>query len=308
MKKIKVFAPASIANVSCGFDVLGFAIEDLGDTLEAELNDTGKLIIESIEGGNGIPLEADKNIATIAAQALLDDAGVKQGITFRLKKGVMAGSGLGSSASSAAAGAVAANELVGRPFKGQELVYYAGLGEKVASNQLHHDNVAPAVLGGFTVVRSSDPLDVLSIPYPEDMHIVIVHPQVEVKTQQAKRMLGRTISISDAVIQWGNIAGLVTGMIQKDYDIIGRSMVDVLAEPKRSTLIPKYAEVKQTMLDSGAIGANIAGSGPTIFGLCKGRDAAERVLSEVRKVYESDDLMVNYYISKVNPEGTKVIS
>ena len=145
MKKVKVFAPASIANVSCGFDVLGFAIHDLGDELEAELNDSGKLIIESIEGGDGIPLDADKNVTTIAAQALLDDLNSEQGITFRLKKGVLAGSGLGSSASSAAVGAFAANELLGRPYSREELVYYAGLGEKVASNQLHHDNVAPSI-------------------------------------------------------------------------------------------------------------------------------------------------------------------
>ena len=219
----------------------------------------------------------------------------------------MAGSGLGSSASSAAAGAFAVNELLGRPYTKEQLVYYAGLGEQVASNQLHHDNVAPSVLGGFAVVRSSDPLDVLSIPYPEDLTVVIVHPLIEIKTQEAKHMLGRNMSISNAVIQFGNIAGLVTGLIQQDYDIIGRSMVDVLAEPKRSKLIPKYDQVKQAMLDSGAIGCNIAGSGPAIFGFCQGRENAEKVLVEAKKVYNNADLAVNYYISEINPEGVKVI-
>lgn len=308
MKKVKVFAPASIANVSCGFDVLGFAIHDLGDELEAELNDSGKLIIESIEDGDGIPLDAEKNVTTIAAQALLDDLNSEQGITFRLKKGVLAGSGLGSSASSAAVGAFAANELLGRPYSREELVYYAGLGEKVASNQLHHDNVAPSILGGFVVVRSNSPLDVINIPYPEDLHVVIVHPQVEIKTQDAKKMLGREMSISNAVIQFGNIAGLVTGMNQQDYDLIGRSMVDVLAEPKRSTLIPRYAEVKLAMLDAGAVGANIAGSGPTIFALCKGQESAEQVLNAAQQIYADSDLQVNYYISKINPEGAKVVN
>lgn len=308
MEKIKVFAPASIANVSCGFDVLGFAIHDLGDFMEVEINHTGELLIESIEGAKGLPMEADKNIATIAAQALLTDFGKNPGFTFRITKTVMAGSGLGSSASSAAAGAFAVNELLGRPYSKKELVFYAGLGEKVASNQLHHDNVAPAVLGGFAVVRSSDPLDVLSIPYPEDLTVVIVHPLIEIKTQDAKHMLGRDMSISNAVIQFGNIAGLVTGLIQQDYAIMGRSMVDVLAEPKRSKLIPKYNQVKQVMLDSGAIGCNIAGSGPAIFGFCQGREKAEKVLSEAKKVYASTDLAINYYISEINPEGVKVIN
>ena len=307
MEKIKVFAPASIANVSCGFDVLGFAIEELGDILEVEKNDTGKLVIESIEGAEGIPFEADQNITTIAAQALLDDYGSNQGFTFRITKTVMAGSGLGSSASSAAAGAFAVNELLGQPYNKDELVRYSGLGEKVASNQLHHDNVAPSVLGGFVIVRSNEPLDVLSIPYPEDLHVVIVHQLVEIKTQQAKKMLGRDMSISNAVIQFGNIAGLVSGMIQKDYEVIGRSMVDVLAEPKRSKLIPRYDEVKQFILDAGAIGCNIAGSGPAIFAFCKGEQDAKIVLDAAKSVFENDDVDVNFYISKINPEGVKVI-
>jgi homoserine kinase len=308
MEKIKVFAPASIANVSCGFDVLGFAIHDLGDILEAEINNTGKLVIASIDGAKGIPLQADRNIMTIAAQALLDDYGSNPGFTFRLTKTVMAGSGLGSSASSAAAGAFAVNELLGRPFTRKELVRYAGIGEQVASNQLHHDNVAPSVLGGFVIVRSSDPLDVLSIPYPDDLHVVIVHQLIEIKTQQAKRMLGRDMSISNAVIQFGNIAGLVAGMIQQDYGIIGRSMVDVLAEPKRSRLIPRYDDLKRAMLEAGAVGCNIAGSGPAVFSFCQGAQSAAEVLQAAKSVFSVGGVGVDYYMSKINPEGVKVIS
>ena len=306
-EKIQVFAPASIANVSCGFDVFGFAIEELGDFVDARFNNEGKIIIESIEGAEGLPLEPKLNVTTIAAQALLDEVSEKRGITFNIRKTVIPGSGLGSSASGAVAGAFAANELVGKPFSKQELVRFAGVGEQVASNQLHHDNVAPSMLGGFSVVRSNEPLDVLSIDYPEDIRVVVAHPQIEVKTKQAKRMLGRTMSISNAVIQFGNVAGLVLGMTSKNYDLIGRSMVDMLAEPVRSRLIPLYDEAKQISLEAGAIGTNIAGSGPAIFSFCKGDESAKAVLEAFKKVYAKSNLSVNYFTSKINPEGAKRI-
>lgn len=306
-EKIQVFAPASIANVSCGFDVFGFAIEELGDFVDARFNNEGKIIIESIEGAEGLPLEPKLNVTTIAAQALLDEVSEKRGITFNIRKTVIPGSGLGSSASGAVAGAFAANELAGKPFSKQELVRFAGVGEQVASNQLHHDNVAPSMLGGFSVVRSNEPLDVLSIDYPEDIRVVVAHPQIEVKTKQAKRMLGRTMSISNAVIQFGNVAGLVLGMTSKNYDLIGRSMVDMLAEPVRSRLIPLYDEAKQTSLEAGAIGTNIAGSGPAIFSFCKGDKSAKAVLEAFKKVYAKSNLSVNYFTSKINPEGAKRI-
>lgn len=306
-EKIQVFAPASIANVSCGFDVFGFAIEELGDFVDARFNNEGKIIIESIEGAEGLPLEPKLNVTTIAAQALLDEVSEKRGITFNIRKTVIPGSGLGSSASGAVAGAFAANELVGKPFSKQELVRFAGVGEQVASNQLHHDNVAPSMLGGFSVVRSNEPLDVLSIDYPEDIRVVVAHPQIEVKTKQAKRMLGRTMSISNAVIQFGNVAGLVLGMTSKNYDLIGRSMVDMLAEPVRSRLIPLYDEAKQISLEAGAIGTNIAGSGPAIFSFCKGDKSAKAVLEAFKKVYAKSNLSVNYFTSKINPEGAKRI-
>lgn len=306
-EKVQVFAPASIANVSCGFDVFGFAIEELGDFVDARFNSEGKIIIESIEGAEGLPLEPELNVTAIAAQAVLDEVGEKRGISFNIRKTVMPGSGLGSSASGAVAGAFAANELVGKPFSKQELVRLAGVGEQFASNQLHHDNVAPSMLGGFCVVRSNEPLDVLSINYPEDIRVVVARPLIEIETKKAKRMLGRTMSISNAVIQFGNIAGLVLGMTSKDYDLISRSMVDMLAEPVRSKLIPLYDEAKQATQNAGAIGTNIAGSGPAIFSFCRGDKSAREVLEAFKNVYGKSDLSVNYLISKINPEGAKRI-
>ena len=303
--KVTVFAPASIANVSCGFDIFGFAVENLGDIVDAQFNTTGKLIIESIEGAEGLPFEPEQNVTTVAAKALLDEVGEKRGVTFNLKKTVMPGSGLGSSSSAAVAGAFAVNELLSNPFTKRELLKFAGVGEQLASNQLHFDNVAPSLLGGFCVIRSNKEMDVLSINYPSDLKIVIAHPQVVVKTKEAKRMLGRTMSISNAVIQFGNVAGLVLGLTSKNYNLIGRSMVDMLAEPVRSKLIPLYDEAKQATLEAGAIGTNIAGSGPAIFSLCKGLESAQKVEKAFRKVYANSPLTVNYFISNINPEGAK---
>ena len=303
--KIKVFAPASIANVSCGFDIFGFSIHELGDFVEVWFNDQNKLIIESIEGADGLPFDPALNVTTVAAQALLDAAEEKRGVSFNIQKTVKPGSGLGSSSSAAVAGAFAVNELLGNPFTRNELLPFAGVGEQLASNQLHFDNVAPSLLGGFSVVRSNEEMDVLSISYPKDLWAVAAHPQVEIKTKEAKRMLGRTMSISHAVIQFGNVAGLVLGLTSNDYNLIGRSMVDMLAEPKRSRLIPLYDEAKKATLAAGAIGTNIAGSGPTIFSFCKGEESAHKVMEAYKAVYQNSDIEVNYYQSNINPEGAK---
>lgn len=274
----------------------------------ARFNDENKINIESIEGAIGLPYEPKLNVTSVAAQALLDEIGEKRGITFNIYKTVMPGSGLGSSASAAVAGAFAANELTGNPFSKKELLKFAGVGEQLASNQLHFDNVAPSLLGGFSVIRNNESMDVLSINYPGDLKIVIAHPQVVIKTKEAKRMLGRTMSISNAVIQFGNIAGLVLGLTSNNYDLIGRSMVDVLAEPIRSALIPLYDEAKQATLEAGAIGTNIAGSGPSIFSFCKGTESARSVMAAFKKVYDKSSIKVNYYSSNINPEGAKRIT
>jgi len=305
--KIKVFAPASIANVSCGFDIFGFALPELGDFVEVWFNDSGKLIIESITGADGLPTEPGLNVTTVAAKALLEAVGEKRGVSFNIQKTVKPGSGLGSSSSAAVAGAFAVNELLGNPFTRRELLPFAGVGEQLASNQLHFDNVAPSLLGGFSVVRSNEEIDVLSISYPPDLWVVAAHPQVEIKTKQAKRLLGRTMSISNAVIQWGNVAGIVLALTSNDYDLLGRSMVDMLAEPKRSKLIPLYDEAKEATLKAGAIGTNIAGSGPTIFSFCKGEESAKIVLETYQKLYSTSDLEVNFYITKINPNGAQRI-
>ncbi|RLD25270.1 MAG: homoserine kinase [Bacteroidetes bacterium] len=306
MKKVKVFAPGSIGNVGSGFDVFGLALDGLGDILEVKESSNGKLNILKIEGDDGISTDPDKNIVTVGAKALLKEVGSDQGYDFIIKKGVLAGSGLGSSGSSATAGVFAINELLGNPYTREELLPFAAIGEKVASFIPHYDNVAPSMLGGFTVVRSDDPLEILQVDIPENLHLALVRPNVMIKTKEAKKMLGETMLISNAVHQFGNIAGLIIGMHRNDIPLIGRSVEDKLAEPVRSKLIPNYNIAKEAALNSGAAGFNISGSGPAMFAICDGKVVTENVIEALREVYQ-DDEKANYYISKSDLLGTRRI-
>lgn len=306
MKKVKVYAPGSIGNVGCGFDVFGLAIEAVGDFLEVEENNTGQLRIIAIKGDATISLAPEKNIVTVGAKNLLLEFGSTQGFDFKITKGVIAGSGLGSSGSSATAGVFAINELLGRPYTRQELIKFAAVGEQIASRQVHFDNVAPSMLGGFTVVRSSRPLEILQVDVPKTLYLAIAKPNVVIKTADAKQILGDSISIDNAVAQFGNIAGLIIGMQNDDISLIGRSVEDLLATPVRSKLIPKYKEAREAALKAGATGYNISGSGPAMFAICDSRNVAEKVLSALQDVYR-DDNNASFYLTQADTLGTRVI-
>jgi homoserine kinase len=306
MKKVKVYAPGSIGNVGCGFDVFGLAIEAVGDILEVESNNSGQLRILAIAGDETIPLDPEKNIVTVGAGNLLLEYGSTQGFDFKITKGVIAGSGLGSSGSSATAGVFAVNELLGRPYTRQELIKFAAVGEQVASHQVHYDNVAPSMLGGFTVVRSSKPLEILQLDVPENLYLVMARPSVIIKTAEAKQLLGSTIAINKAVSQFGNIAGLIIGMQNEDISLIGRSAEDVLATPLRSKLIPKFNEAKVAALGAGASGFNISGSGPAMFAICDGSEVAKKVVSALQDIYQ-DDANANFYLTQADTLGTRII-
>jgi len=309
MNQIKVFAPATVANVACGFDVMGFAIEGIGDELTITKTDVPGLKITEIHGCEGLPTDSKKNVATVAVQSLLDSLKEKQsgGFEFKLNKNVIAGSGLGSSASSSSAAVFGVNKLLGDPFTKNELVYFAMQGEFAASGNAHADNVAPSILGGFTLVRSYDPLDIILLDYPDELYVSIIHPQIEIKTSDSKKILRKEISLKDAITQWGNVGGLVSGLSKGDYDLIGRSMQDVVAEPVRSMLIPLFDEIKTTALSNGALGCSISGSGPSIFALSKSFKTAKLVSSEFKNIYDSNDIESIMYVSKINPKGAEVI-
>lgn len=306
MKKVKVYAPGSIGNVGCGFDVFGLAIEAVGDFLEVEENNTGQLRIIAIKGDATISLAPEKNIVTVGAKNLLLEFGSTQGFDFKITKGVIAGSGLGSSGSSATAGVFAINELLGRPYTRQELIKFAAVGEQIASRQVHFDNVAPSMLGGFTVVRSSRPLEILQVNVPKTLYFAIAKPNVVIKTAEAKQILGNSISVDNAVTQFGNIAGLIIGMQNDDISLIGRSVEDLLATPVRSKLIPKYKEAREAALKAGATGYNISGSGPAMFAICDSINVTEKVLSALQDVYR-DDNNASFYLTQADTLGTRVI-
>lgn len=304
MNKIKVFAPATIANVGPGFDILGLALEGVGEYLEMELTDTDTISIQPISAFPDLPLGADDNIAGIVAQAMLKKLMINQGLNIRIDKEVKPGSGLGSSGCTAAATAFALNELLGKPFSTLQLVSFAMLGEKATSGKAHADNVAAALMGGFCIIKSYEPLQILNIPFPENLEIVVVHPQIEVKTADSKNILKKEMVLQNVITQMGNVAALISGITTGNYGWIEAGMQDLIAEPFRSYLIPGFAQAKTMALDMGAIGCSISGSGPSIFAFCKDAEQAKAVGKKWKELYTSLAIDSNIYISKINPRGT----
>ena len=306
MNEIKIFCPATIANLSCGFDVLGLCLETAGDEMIIKKSNVKGVRITKIIGAD-LPLETERNVAGVAALAMLENVDTEFGFDIEIYKNIKAGSGIGSSAASSAGAVFGINELLERPFTRKELVLFAMQGEKLASGNAHADNVAPALLGGFTLVRSSNPLDIIKIESPSELYATVVHPQIELKTSDARSVLKQNVSLKSAITQWGNVGGLIAGLYTKDYELIGRSLHDEIIEPLRSVLIPGFDLIKQTALENGALGSGISGSGPSIFALSKGKETAEKIGKAMSAVYENMNLSYEIHVSKVNDEGMKVI-
>ena len=310
MEEIKVFAPATVANVACGYDVMGFAMRHIGDTITIKKLSSKKWVIENGKGCNGLPNDPKQNVIGVAVNALLKayKKDIDFGFHFKVSKNIMPGSGLGSSSSSSCAAVFGVNHLLGTPFTKKELVQFAMEGERAASGIAHADNVAPCLLGGFTLVRSYNPLDVIELDYPDMLYASVVHPQIEVKTADSKKILKKSVDLKDAITQWGNVGGLVAGLAKPDYDLIGRSLQDVIAEPTRSMLIPLFNDAKEAALKEGALGGSISGSGPSIFALSFSRKIAESIAIAFNNIYASNGILANVYISQVNPNGTELLS
>jgi homoserine kinase len=306
MNQIKIFCPATIANISCGFDVLGLCLETVGDEMIIRKSDVKGIKITKIVGEE-LPLESSKNVAGVAALALLDAIDYKFGFEIEIYKNIKPGSGIGSSAASAAGAVFGINELLGKPFTRKELVEFAMKGEAIASGSEHADNVAPAILGGITLVRSSAPLDIIKIESPSELFATVIHPQIELKTSEMRAVLQPMIPLKSAILQWGNLGGLIAGFYTSDYELIGRSLHDEIVEPLRGPFIPKFDVIKKTALENGALGSGISGSGPSIFALSKGIETANRIAKAMFVVYEDMNMPFEIHVSKVNPEGVKII-
>lgn len=306
MNEIKLFCPATIANLSCGFDVLGLCLDTIGDEMIIRKSSRSGITITKIVGAN-LPLQTENNVAGVAALAMLEETDTDCGFEIEIYKNIKAGSGIGSSAASAAGAVFGINRLLGMPFSDKELVRFAMQGEKLASGSAHADNVAPALLGGFTLVRSYSPLDIIKIESPDEMFATVIHPQIELKTSDARSVLKNNISLKSAIIQWGNVGGLIAGLYTKDYALIGRSLHDEIVEPVRSVLIPAFDSIKTATMQNGALGCGISGSGPSIFALSKGKETAEKVAVAMSAIYADINLPYETHVSKINDQGIKII-
>lgn len=305
MKKIKVAVPATVANLVCGFDILGMALNDPYDTMELELIDEPIIKIKHTDG-YGLPEAAEQNVAGVALQAMIEDYGKQIGFNVTVYKNIKPGSGLGSSAAGSAGAVVAANHLLNNHFSKEDLVRFAMNGEKLATGVKHADNVAPCIYGGITLIRSVFPLDIISLAAP-DIFVTVVHPQIEVKTADARQILRKEVQLKDAIKQWGNIAGLVAGILKNDIPLIGRSLEDVIIEPIRSILIPGFGVVKQMSKEAGALGGGISGSGPSVFMLSENETIARQVEQVMTKVYSAMGIDFKTYVTTINPQGVKIL-
>lgn len=306
MEEIKIFCPASIANLSCGFDVLGLALENVGDEMMVRKSSEPGIRITKIIGQD-LPTEPHLNVAGVASMALLAKSKYEGGFEIEIHKNIKPGSGIGSSAASSAGAVWAINELLQKPFSKLELTQFAMQGERLASDVAHADNVAPVIYGGFTLVRSYDPLDIVQIPTPEELFVTLIHPQIEIKTADSRKILKSNISLEKGIRQWGNLGGLVAGLFKEDYDLIGRSLEDHIIEPTRSILIPGFSQVKEKSIKAGALGGGISGSGPSIFTLSKGEVNAQQVAKAMSKIYSKIGIEFDIHISKINTQGIKKI-
>ena len=305
LSSVTVLSPASVANLVCGFDVLGMSLQDPYDEMTVSLRDEPGIGIEHTDGYR-LPVVPELNVAGAALLALMHDCPEPPGFSVTINKCIKPGSGLGSSAASAAGVVVAANHLLGNRFSKEDLVRFAMSGEKVASGVKHADNIAPCIYGGITLIRSIFPLDIVTLPAPA-LYVTAVHPQIEVKTSDARQILRKEVLLKDAIKQWGNIAGLVAGFMKNDYALIGRSLEDVIIEPVRSILIPGFAEVKKGSREAGALGGGISGSGPSIFMLSQEAATARAVEQVMQDVFNKIGIAYHTYVTTVNPAGVRIV-
>ncbi|MBN2552197.1 MAG: homoserine kinase [Spirochaetales bacterium] len=305
---VGVFAPATVANVASGFDVLGFALERPGDTVCLKKIRAKRVDVVAVEGDGGqLPRDPEKNTASVAAKRFLEAVGFPFGLEVTVRKQMPMSSGLGSSAASSVAAVYGANILAGSPFSVRQLLPFTMEAEQVACGAAHADNVAPSLLGGFVLIRSYDPLDVVQLPVPAGLAVATVHPHTEIKTEDARRILKKELRLSDAVRQWGNLAALVAALFQGDLGLLSRSLQDVVAEPRRGLLIPGFARVKQAALDGGALGCSISGSGPSVFSICASMEKAREVGSAMQKAFTDTGLDSDVYLSRINESGPVIL-
>ena len=306
MDTIKVFSPGSVTNLSCGYDILGFCLDKVGDTIIVKKTAEQGLRISSIDKYD-LPLSIDENVAGIAAKAMISEVKISHGLDIKIEKGIKPGSGIGSSAASSVGTVFAINKLIGSPFSDRELIRFAMEGEKYVSGSYHADNVSPILLGGITLVRSVKDLDIIKLPNPKDLIATIIRPEIEIKTSDSRKVVKSKVTIDKMVRQSANLAAFISSLYTEDYDLMSNSIVDEIIEPDRALLIPEYYNIKQISLRAGAIACGISGSGPAIFSLSKSDKVANDILDKMSSHFDNVNINYNGFVSKINSEGVKVI-
>jgi homoserine kinase len=306
MDRIKVFSPGSVTNLSCGYDILGFCLDKVGDTITITKTPEKGIIISSIDKYD-LPTSIDENVAGIAAQAMMNEVSIDYGIDIKIEKGIKPGSGIGSSAASSAGVVYAINKLIGSPFSNLQLIRFAMEGEKYVSGSYHADNVSPILLGGFTLVRSIEELDIIKLPNPKDLIATIIRPEIELKTSDSRKVVKSKVTIDKMVRQSANLAAFISSLYTEDYELMSSSIVDEIIEPDRALLIPEYYNIKEISTKAGAIACGISGSGPAIFSLSKSSEVANDILNKISSHFDSVNITYNGFVSIINSEGVKVI-
>jgi homoserine kinase len=307
---IAVYAPGSVSNVACGFDVLGFALDEPGDIVVAEPRDGSGVSITAIHGDDGrLTTDPLKNTASAAVIALLRRLETTRGIALTIHKGLPLASGIGSSGASAVAAVVAANELLGRPAGMTMLLECAMAGEQAGCGAIHPDNVSPSLFGGFTLARSAQPPDIVRLPVPEGLACAVLHPKMEIETGAARQLLGDQVSLKDATRQWANLGGLVAALYTSDLELLSRSLVDTIAEPKRASLVPGLARIKSAAAAAGALGCSLSGSGPSMFALAASLDLARAAGEAMQRAFDAESTVgSDLWVCAVGRQGARVVS
>ncbi|MGH9142390.1 MAG: homoserine kinase [Vicinamibacterales bacterium] len=310
MDSVTAFAPATVSNVACGFDVLGFALVAPGDEVTARLAPAAGVGIDDITGDHGrLPRDAAKNTAGIAAQALLRFLGERRGVALTISKGLPLSSGLGGSAASAVAAVVAVDRLFNAHTPSDTLMACAFEGERIGAGSAHGDNIAPAVYGGLVLVRVANPPDVVRLPVPVGLTAVVVHPDLEIETARARALLGSSVPLEDAIRQWANLGAFVDALHRSDFALMSRALEDAIAEPRRASLVPGLARIKRAAADAGALGCSLSGSGPSLFALCRDAASAAAVATALTMaVRQQIGGEPQTYVSPIAPHGARVTS
>ena len=307
MKEVKIFTPATVANVGCGYDILGFCLDSVGDDMIIRKVNKKGIFITHIDGFE-LPYEAEKNVAGVSALALYNTLNLDFGFEIEIFKKIKPGSGIGSSAASAVGSVFGINHLIGNPYSKNELIKFALKGEAIASGEEHADNIAPAIMGGFTLVRSTNPVDIISLPFPENLYATILHPQIEIKTSNSRSFVPSKIALNDVISQLSSVGSFIHALHTSNFDLLGKSIKDLIAEPKRMKLIPYFENLKDIAVKSGSLGTSISGSGPSIFSLTKGIDTANEIQNQLKVFMDKTNISFTTYVSKINSIGVKVIS